>query len=148
MEGWVSPLIRVLLYDWMVTCRGPEGVGLVELLFFTVTRLPSGDKSWEMSRAHVAIQRILLGGTGLLHLCSESLQREMWNFQVNNNSWFRQAQNLQGKAVLSLQLQYLCDVLNGFQHSSGDRYSPEGQWENLSSDRAEVVNALCVPGRR
>lgn len=30
----MSSLIRVLLFDWMVTWRGPEGVGLVELVFF------------------------------------------------------------------------------------------------------------------
>lgn len=127
----MSSLIRVLLFDWMVTWRGPEGVGLVELVFFTVTRLPSGDKSCEMSRAHVAVQGILLGGMGLFHLCSERLQREKWNFQVNTNSWFRQAENLQGKAVLSLQLQYLCDVLNGFQHSSGGRYPQKGSGKSF-----------------
>lgn len=39
MEGWVSSLIRVLLFDWMVAWRGPEGVGLVEVVFFTVTQV-------------------------------------------------------------------------------------------------------------
>lgn len=52
---------------------------------------------------------------------------------------------MQGKAVLSLQLQYLCDVPNGFQQA---QVSPERQWEKLSSDRAEVGNAVCVPGVR
>lgn len=64
-----------------------------------------------------------------LDLCCERLQREMCNFQVNNNSRFRQAENLQGRAALSLQLQYLCDIINGFQYTSGDRYSSKRQWD-------------------
>lgn len=60
----MSSLIRVLLFDWMVTWRGPEGVGLVKV-FLLLPSLPSGGKSCEMSRTHVDIQRILLGGMGL-----------------------------------------------------------------------------------
>lgn len=34
----MSSLIKVLLFDWMVTWRGPEGVGLVGF-FFIVTQV-------------------------------------------------------------------------------------------------------------
>lgn len=60
----MSSLIKVLLFDWIVTWRGPEGVGLVGF-FLLLPRLPSGAKSCKMSRTHVDIQRILLGGMGL-----------------------------------------------------------------------------------
>lgn len=103
-----------------------------------------------MSRTHVDIQRILLGGMGLSSPYTSAVRGckgRCGIFRSIVTHGFRQAENLQGKAALSLQLQYLCDDINGFQYSSVTGIPQKGSGMNLSSKRTEVAECSLCPSQ-